>query len=87
MKAIVFTEYGPPDVLRIEVIEKPTPKDDEVLVIVHASAVNPAEWYGMTGLFLARIGNGLLKTKDIRLGVDYAGVIEVVGKDVAQIAK
>ncbi len=84
MKAILCTKYGSPDVLEIHDIEKPTPKDDEVLVKVHASSVNPAEWYSMTGLFLARIGNGLIKPKDTRLGVDYAGIVEAVGKDVAQ---
>jgi NADPH:quinone reductase-like Zn-dependent oxidoreductase len=45
--------------------------------------VNIAEWYGMTGLFLARIGNGLLKPKDTRLGADFAGVVEAVGKGVS----
>ena len=84
MKAAVFRAYGSPDVLRIEDLEKPIPKDDEVLVKVHASSVNPVEWYTMTGLFLARLGNGLTKPKDIRLGVDYAGVVEAVGKDVTQ---
>jgi NADPH:quinone reductase-like Zn-dependent oxidoreductase len=84
MKAAVFRSYGPPEVLTIEEVEKPTPKDDEVLVRVHASSVNPAEWYGMTGLFLARIGNGLFKPKDIRLGADFAGVVEATGKDVTQ---
>ncbi|MBI3241549.1 MAG: NAD(P)-dependent alcohol dehydrogenase [Chloroflexi bacterium] len=85
MKAAIYRSYGPPEVLKIEEVEKPTPKDDEVLVKVHASSVNPAEWYGMTGLFLARIGNGLLKPKDTRLGVDYAGVVEAVGRDVTQV--
>jgi len=82
MKTAVFRSYGSPDVLKIENMEKPTPKDDEVLVKVHASSVNPAEWYGMTGLFIARLGNGLFKPKDTRLGVDYAGVVEAVGKNV-----
>src|SRR3990172_3334578 len=82
MKAAIYKSYGPPEVLEIEEVEKPTPKDDEVLVKVRASSVNPAEWYGMTGLFLARLGNGLLKPKDTRLGVDYAGVVETVGKDI-----
>lgn len=82
MKAAVFQTYGPPDVLKLEVVEKPTPKDDEVLVKVKASSVNPAEWYAMTGLFLARLGNGLLKPKDTRLGMDYSGVVEAVGKEV-----
>lgn len=84
MKAAVFKSYGPPEVLTIENVEKPTPKDDEVLVRVYASSVNPAEWYGMTGLFLARIGNGLFKPKDIRLGADFAGVVEAVGANVTQ---
>ena len=82
MKAAIFQSYGPPEVLKIEEIEKPVPTDDEVLVRVRASSVNPAEWYGMTGLFLARIGNGLFKPKDTRLGADFAGVVEAVGKNV-----
>ena len=84
MKAAVYKSYGPPEVLTIEDIEKPVPSDDEVLVRVHATSVNPAEWYGMTGLFLARLGNGLFKPKDTRLGADYAGVVEAVGKNVTQ---
>ena len=84
MKAAVFKSYGPPEVLTIEEIEKPVPDDDEVLVRIHASSVNPAEWYGMTGLFLARINNGLFRPKDTRLGADYAGVIEEVGKNVTE---
>ena len=84
MKAATYKSYGPPEVLTIEEVEKPTPKDDEVLVKVYASSVNPAEWYTMTGLLLARLGNGLLKPKESRLGVDYAGVVEAVGKDVTQ---
>ena len=84
MKAVVHHSYGTPDVLKIEEIEKPTPKDDEVLVRVRASSVNPVEWYTMSGLFLARIGNGLFKPKDTRLGVDYAGIVEDVGKAVTQ---
>ena len=82
MKAVVFKSYGPPDVLKIEEIEKPAPADDEALVRVYATSVNPAEWYGMTGLFLARLGGGLFKPKDNRLGADYAGVVEAVGKNV-----
>ena len=82
MKAVVFQSYGPPGVLTIEEIEKPVPNDDEVLVRVKASSVNPAEWYAMTGLFLARLGGGLFKPRDTRLGADYAGVVEAVGKNV-----
>jgi NADPH:quinone reductase-like Zn-dependent oxidoreductase len=82
MKAAIFKSYGSPAVMQVAEIEKPVPTDDEVLVRVLASSVNPAEWYGMTGLFLARLGNGLLKPKDTRLGTDYAGVVEAVGKNV-----
>lgn len=82
MKAIVHKKYGTPEVLEIQEVEKPTPKEDEVLVQVHASSVNIAQWYGMTGLFLARVGNGLFKPQDTRLGADFAGVVEQVGKEV-----
>jgi len=83
MKAIVYTKYGTPDVLKLQDVEKPVPKDDEALVKVHASSVNIAEWYGMTGLFLARIGNGLARPKDTRLGADFAGVVEAVGRNIS----
>lgn len=83
MKAIVHTQYGSPAVLKLQDVEKPTPKDTEVLVKVYASSVNIAEWYGMTGLFVARIGNGLIRPKDPRLGADFAGVVEAVGQAVA----
>jgi NADPH:quinone reductase-like Zn-dependent oxidoreductase len=82
MKAVVHRSYGPPEVLQIEEIERPEVPDDGVLVRVYASSVNIAEWYGMTGLFLARLGSGLFRPKDIRLGADFAGVVEAVGKDV-----
>jgi len=83
MKAVVYTQYGSPDVLEIQEVDKPHPKDDEVLVKVHASSVNIAEWYAMTGLFIARLGGGLFKPKNTRLGGDFAGVVEAVGKDVS----
>jgi NADPH:quinone reductase-like Zn-dependent oxidoreductase len=82
MKAVVFHSYGAPEVLKIEKVEKPVPTDDEALVKVLASSVNPVEWYTMTGLFLGRIGNGFFKPKNTKLGTDYAGVIEAVGKNV-----
>lgn len=84
MKAVIHRSYGPPAVLQIEEFEKPVPQDDEVLVRVAATSVNPAEWYGMTGLVLGRLMGGLFKPKDIRLGVDYAGVVEAMGKNVTQ---
>ncbi|MBI5935940.1 MAG: NAD(P)-dependent alcohol dehydrogenase [Chloroflexi bacterium] len=82
MKAVTYPQYGSPDVLRLVDLDKPTPKDDEALVRVHASSVNIAEWYTMTGLFLARLGSGFFKPKDTRLGTDFAGVVEAVGKNV-----
>ena len=81
MKAAVFHSYGM-NVLKIEDVEKPGPMDNEVLVKVHATSVNPAEWYGMTGLFLARLGNGLFRPKDKRLGADFSGIVEAVGNEV-----
>lgn len=82
MKAVVFESYGLPDVLKIQEIEKPDVPEDGVLVRVRASSVNIAEWYAMTGLPLARIGSGLFKPKDTRLGADFAGVVEMVGSQV-----
>ncbi|MBV6401074.1 MAG: alcohol dehydrogenase [Anaerolineales bacterium] len=88
MKAVMFESYGQPEVLKIREIEKPEVSDDAVLVRVHASSINVAEWYGMTGLPIARIlGGGLLKPKDTRLGADFAGVVEAVGKNVADFKR
>ncbi|HNQ94126.1 MAG TPA: NAD(P)-dependent alcohol dehydrogenase [Anaerolineales bacterium] len=88
MKAVVFESYGQPDVLKIKEIEKPEVSDDGVLVRVHASSINVAEWYGMTGLPIARIlGGGLVKPKDTRLGADFAGVVEVVGKNITDFKR
>jgi NADPH:quinone reductase-like Zn-dependent oxidoreductase len=83
MKAVIFSNYGSPDVLKIQELEMPAPKDDEILVRVRASSVNIAEWYGMTGLFLARLGGGFFKPKDTRLGADFSGVVEAVGRNVS----
>ncbi len=83
MKAVVHESYGPPEVLKIVEVEKPEVPDNEVLVRVHAASVNMVEWYGMTGLFLARIGGGLVKPKDTRLGADFSGVVEAVGRGVS----
>ena len=82
MKAIVYESYGLPEVLKIVEVEKPDVPEDGVLVRVHASSVNIAQWYGMTGLFIGRPGNGLLKPKDTRLGADFSGVVESVGSNV-----
>jgi NADPH:quinone reductase-like Zn-dependent oxidoreductase len=82
MKAIVYHKYGSPDVLELREIDRPVVTDDEVLVRIHASSVNPAEWHAMTGLYIARTQLGLLKPKNTRLGVDFAGVVEAVGGNV-----
>ncbi len=83
MKALVRTNYGMDNVVQIVEVEKPVPADNEVLVKVRASSLNAADWYGMAGRpFIGRMGGGLFKPKDKRLGVDFAGVVEAVGKDV-----
>ncbi len=86
MKAIVYTEYGPPDVLQLQDVEKPTPKDNEVLIKVHAASVNAYDWHFLTAdIFLIRLmGGGLLKPKNTRLGADIAGQVEAVGRNVRQ---
>ncbi len=86
MKAIVYTQYGPPEVLHLQEVEKPTPNDDQVLIQVHAVSLNPAEAHMMSGMLLARImgNNGLLKPKDPIPGADFAGRVEAVGKNVTR---
>jgi len=85
MKAIVYRNYGSPDVLKCEEIEKPTAGDDEVLIKVRAASVNPLDWHCMRGTpYLVRIMTGLRKPKITRLGVDVAGQVEAVGRNVTQ---
>ena len=85
MKAIVYHEYGPPDVLKSEEIEKPVLKDDQLLIKVRAASVNPLDWRLMRGEpRLLRLFLGLRKPKSGRPGVDVAGEIEAVGKNVTQ---
>ena len=78
MKAIVYTKYGPPDVLKLEEVQKPTSGDNEVLVKVHAASVNPLDWHALRGTpFMHRLsGAGLLKPKNKILGADVAGQVE-----------
>ena len=85
MKAIVYYNYGPPDILKYEEIEKPTAGDDEVLVRVRAASVNPLDWHFMRGTpYFVRIMTGLRRPKVPRLGVDVAGQVEAVGRNVTQ---
>lgn len=101
MKAIVYTEYGSPGVLHLQEVEKPTPKDNEVLVRVHATSVNfgdliarkfskvsPREFHmPLLFWFFARMGFGFSKPKIPVLGSEFAGEIEAVGKDVTRFKK
>ena len=83
MKGIVHRCYGSPDLLRYEDIPKPTPADNEVLVKVHAASVNPLDWHHMEGTpYLVRMDVGFGKPENPRLGVDFAGTVEAVGKSV-----
>ena len=85
MKAIVFTQYGSPDVLQLQDVEKPTPQKNEVLIKIHATSANPADWRTMRGEpFLARLTNGLNRPRNPRLGFDLAGYVEAVGPQVTQ---
>jgi NADPH:quinone reductase-like Zn-dependent oxidoreductase len=85
MKAIVYTKYGPPDVLEIKEVEKPAPNDDEVLIKVHAASVNPAELHLLRAdPFFARFYTGLLKPKNTILGADISGRVEAVGRNIKQ---
>ncbi|NIM17673.1 MAG: zinc-binding dehydrogenase [Candidatus Aminicenantes bacterium] len=88
MKAIVYEKYGPPDVLELKEVEKPTPKDDEVLIKVHAASLNAKDWrYLRADPFLVRLmGGGLLKPKHKILGADIAGQVEAVGRNVKEFS-
>jgi NADPH:quinone reductase-like Zn-dependent oxidoreductase len=85
MKAIGYCDYGVAN-LKLEEIEKPTPADDQLLVRVRAASVNPLDWHFIEGTpkIMRAMGVGLRKPKDTRLGVDYAGTVEAVGKNVTQ---
>ncbi len=86
MKAMVYHQYGSPDVLKLEEVTKPTPKDDEVLVKVQASSINRADLYMLKGSpFMIRLMNGLQTPKKKILGADIAGQVEAVGKNVKEI--
>ena len=85
MKAAVRDRFGSPEVAELREIDRPVPEDDEVLVRVRAASVNPADWYSVTGTpYVGRTEMGLRKPKTNRLGVDFAGHVEAVGKDVTE---
>src|SRR5881394_2396164 len=85
MKAIVYCDYGLAN-LKLEEIEKPVPNDDQILVRVRAASVNPYDWHFVEGTpyVMRAMGVGLRKPKDTRLGVDFAGTVEAIGKNVTQ---
>ncbi len=85
MRAVVYTCYGSPEVLQLTDVEKPSPRADEVLVKIRAAAVNPLDWHYMRGSpYIMRLGTGLGRPEEMRLGVDFAGVVEAVGGDVTR---
>ena len=84
MKAIIADRYGTPDVLELRDVDQPVPMDDQVLVRVHASSVNPADWYRVLGPFFVRPSSGLRRPKNAAVGTDLAGRVEVVGNDVTE---
>jgi len=86
VKTVVHKRFGSPiEVLEFEEIEKPELVDDGALVRVRAASINPADWYGVMGRpYVGRIQMGLLKPKDRTVGMDFAGTVEAVGRDVTQ---
>jgi NADPH:quinone reductase-like Zn-dependent oxidoreductase len=85
MQALIYPCYGSPDVLQLESIEKPIPSDNEVLVKIKAAGVNPLDWHYLRGSpYIMRLGTGLGAPDETRLGVDFAGTVEAVGKNVKQ---
>ena len=85
MKAVVYRCYGSPEVLKVEEIAKPTPTDEQVLVKVRAASINPLDWHYMTGKpYLMRAESGIGAPEDPSLGVDFAGTVAAVGKNVTK---
>jgi NADPH:quinone reductase-like Zn-dependent oxidoreductase len=86
MKAIVYHKYGPADVLQLEEVEKPAPKENQVLIKVHAASINAVDYRMMRAdpFFVRLMGGGFLAPKDTRIGSDVAGTVEGVGENVKQ---
>src|SRR5450432_2493370 len=85
MKAIRFCEYGSPDVVKFDDVEKPVPNDDQVLIKVRAASLNALDAYLIRDSWIGRLMFGLRKPRDTRLGRDVAGVVEAVGKNITQL--
>jgi len=86
MKAAVYRRYGPPDVVRIEDVEKPVPRDDQVLVRIYATTICAPDWrFRKPEPFFIRLMNGLSRPKKVTvLGLEFAGIVESAGKDVTR---
>lgn len=86
MKAIVCTKYGSPDVLQLQEVAKPAPKDDEVLIRIHAASINSRDWRFMRAnpFFIRLVPGGFLQPKNKILGADVAGRVEAIGSNVKQ---
>jgi len=86
MKVVIYAQYGPPDVLQLAEVEKPTPKENQVLIKVRAASINAGDYREMKAdpFFIRLIGGGFLKPKDPHLGSDVAGQVEAVGENVKQ---
>ncbi|MDQ3128222.1 MAG: alcohol dehydrogenase catalytic domain-containing protein, partial [Chloroflexota bacterium] len=86
MQAIVYRRYGSPDVLSLQDVPKPVPTDDQVLVRVQAVALNPFDWHLLRGEpYLIRLTSGLRRPKRNIPGIDVAGVVEAVGRNVTRL--
>ncbi len=86
MKAIICTKYGSPDVLQLQEVAKPAPKDNEVLIKIHAASINARDWRMMRAdpFFIRLVPGGFLQPKNKILGADVAGRVEAVGRNVRQ---
>ncbi|MFI5414449.1 MAG: NAD(P)-dependent alcohol dehydrogenase, partial [Candidatus Lutacidiplasmatales archaeon] len=85
MKAIIYDSYGPPEVLQLRETEKPIPRENEVLISVQSASASAFDWHVMRGApILARMTHGFLRPKDGRMGVDFAGRVEEIGKSVTR---
>ena len=83
MKAIIYTQYGPPEVVRLTEVEKPVPKDNEVLIKVYATTINRTDCgFRSAEYFIVRFFSGIIRPKNKTLGNEFAGDIEAIGKDV-----